>query len=192
MAMFPSMITNMEIDQLIRSEKFRVFHEKVRVEMKLDNMNYEILVEDFVKDKEGYFDSSINARMKINKEWDRIDALVFFNDGLRTSINSNYSKLPKIQFYDAVDICVNFALVHELVHVQQFKMGRLNKDKLEALKEIPYKDRDIEIEANSIAKEIIINGNEFNRKIINILLSNKVIDNDELQEILNVHKMLSL
>lgn len=78
MAMFPSMITNMEIDQLIKSEHFRVFYEKIRVEMQLDNMNYEILVEDSVKDKEGYFDSSINARMKINKEWDRIDALVFF------------------------------------------------------------------------------------------------------------------
>ncbi|MES9734313.1 hypothetical protein, partial [Bacillus sp. AP50] len=66
----------------------------------------------------------------------------------------------------------------------QFKSGKLTKEKLEEMKSIPYEEREVEIEANTIAKEVMGRNNEFDKRIIRFLTSNDSIDNDNLHSIL--------
>ncbi|MGX7632588.1 hypothetical protein ACWOMK_27915 [Bacillus thuringiensis] len=107
-------------------------------------------------------------------------------EGLIQSINSKFSKVPGKYFERVIELSVKFALVHELVHVQQFKNGKLTKKRMEEMKSIPYEKREVEIEANTIAKEVMGRNNEFDRRVIRILTSNDSIDNDNLHGILEL------
>ncbi|QQN86674.1 hypothetical protein [Bacillus toyonensis] len=73
-----------------------------------------------------------------------------------------------------------------MVHVQQFKNGKLTEEKMEEMKSIPYEEREVEIEANTIAKEVMGRNNEFDKRIIGLLTSNDSIDNDNLYSILEL------
>ncbi|PFK30748.1 hypothetical protein COJ18_27070 [Bacillus cereus] len=185
MAILLSEVTKEQICSLIESEGFKEFHASIRREFDIDDIEYEFLYRDQVHARDGYVDTSINARVIINR-WDHITELVLVVEGLIQSINSKFSKVPGKYFERVIELSVKFALVHELVHVKQFKNGKLTKKRMEEMKSIPYEKREVEIEANTIAKEVMGRNNEFDRRIIRILTSNDSIDNDNLHGILEL------
>lgn len=58
---------------------------------------------------------------------------------------------------------------------------------MEQLHGIPYRQRDVEKEANNIAEEALGRDSEFGREIISFLTSNAIIDNENLPDILKLH-----
>ncbi|MEE6185100.1 hypothetical protein [Bacillus pretiosus] len=185
MAIFLSEVTKEQICSLIGSEDFKEFHASIRREFDIEDIEYDLLHIDRVNAGDGYVDTSINARV-IFDHWENIKELVLVVEGLMQSINSKFSKVPGIYFERVIELSVKFALVHELVHVQQFKNGKLTEEKMEEMKSIPYEEREVEIEANTIAKEVMGRNNEFDKRIIRLLTSDDSIDNDNLHSILEL------
>lgn len=186
MAIFPSEVTPEQINQLFESGDFKLFHSTIRKELDIEDIEYEFMLRSKVNDSDGYVDISINARTKINEGWEKIDEVILFEEGLILSINSKFSKVPGLYFERVIELYVKFALVHELVHVQQFKKGILTQEKMRVLKDIRYEERDVEIEANNIATQIMSNKSEFDKRIISMLTTKETIDNDNLPEILDL------
>ncbi|USK60411.1 hypothetical protein [Peribacillus asahii] len=186
MAIFASEVTPEQISRLFESENFKLFHSTIRKDLDIEDIEYEIFLRSKVNDRDGYGDTSINARIKINQSWEKIDELILLEEGLILSINSKFSKVPGLYFERVIELCVKFALVHELVHVQQFKKGILTQEKMRELKGIRYEERDVEIEANNIATQIMSNKSEFDKRIISILTTKESVDNDNLPEILDL------
>ncbi|MES9735702.1 hypothetical protein [Bacillus sp. AP50] len=133
MAIFQSEVTKEQICSLIESEGFKEFHALIRREFDIDDIEYELLHRDQVHARDGYVDTSINARVIID-HWEKITEVVLVVEGLMQLINSKFSKVPGIYFKRVIELSIKFALVHELVHVQQFKSGKLTKEKLEEMK----------------------------------------------------------
>ncbi|PFR78034.1 hypothetical protein COK40_04770 [Bacillus cereus] len=165
----------------LESEGFKEFHASIRREFDIDDIEYKFLYRDQAHARDGYVDTSINARVIIER-WEHITELVLVVEGLIQSINSKFSKVPGKYFERVIELSVKFALVH----VQQFKNGKLTKKRMEEMKSIPYEKREVEIEANTIAKEVTGKNNEFDRRIIKILTSNDSKDNDNSHGILEL------
>ncbi|MFE8698300.1 hypothetical protein ACFYKT_18410 [Cytobacillus sp. FJAT-53684] len=186
MAIYSSEATPKQINKLFESEDFKLFHSTIRKELDIEDIEYELILRSKVNDSDGYGDTSINARIKINNSWNKIDEVILLEEGLILSINSKFLKVPGLYFERVIELCVKFALVHELVHVQQFKKGKLTQGKMRELKGISYEQRDVEIEANNIAKQVLSGKSEFDRKIISLLTSKESIDNENLQGTLDL------
>jgi hypothetical protein len=181
----PSKVTPGQVDRLIRHEDFSVFHSLIKKELDIENIEYDIAYEEQAEDKDGYDNNRTNARTKFEENWEGVEKITFFGESLSNNINLKFSKLPRQAFLAAVEICIRFALVHELVHVQQFKTGVLTKEKMKELQQIPYEERDVEIEANNLAKEILSRYGNYDTRVLEILTSNESLDNENLPQFLD-------
>lgn len=56
--------------------------------------------------------------------------------------------------------------------------------KHEELNNISYEERDVEIEANLVVKQMLSRDSQYDSKIVSIFTSSEFIDNDNLHEIL--------
>lgn len=186
MGIYPSKINRETIKKMYESEDFKSFHEALKKELEIGDVKYNLELRDRVNDQEGYIDISVDGRVSISENWDCIKEVILLEEGLLVSINSNFSKLPGECFARAAEICLKFALVHELVHVQQFKRGLLTRETMEQLKETPYEEREVEIQANNIAREIIGRESEFAKKILGFYNSKKTVDNNDVHYILDL------
>ncbi|MFC4303770.1 hypothetical protein [Cohnella boryungensis] len=183
MALLPSNVTPNQVYAIIEHEDFSVFHRLMKKELGIEDIDYRFATGELAEGEDGYFDIRTNARTKFLESWEGVEKITFLGEGLSHNVNLKFSKLPREAFLAAVEICIKFALVHELVHVRQFKAGVLTKQKMKELQQVPYEKRDIEIEANTIAKEILNRYGKYNAKVLEILTSNESIDNINLAEI---------
>lgn len=74
--------------------------------------------------------------------------------------------------------------MHELVHIYQFKIGKLTKEIANKEKSLPYKDRDLEKEADKKEKSIISSLGRLEEQLVEIF-SKLSIDNSNLEKILD-------
>lgn len=186
LALLPSKVTPDEIYGIIEQEKFSLFHGLIRKELGIDDVEYCFVFKEQADGEDGYVDMSTNARTRFQENWEGVENITFFGEGISHNVNLKYSKLPRAAFMAAVEICIKFALVHELVHVKQFKEGVLTKQRMNELREIPYEKRDVEIEANSIAKDILNRCGNYSMKVLEILTSNESIDNVSLPQMVRI------
>ncbi|NOU83887.1 hypothetical protein GC101_34090 [Paenibacillus sp. LMG 31459] len=63
------------------------------------------------------------------------------------------------------------AIAHEYVHVQQFEQGRITAEIMEVQNQLNYDQRDIEIEAARVAKELLIQYTGLETQRVNQILS---------------------
>lgn len=181
----PSKVTPDQVHSLIRQEDFSMFHSLIKKELDIENIEYDIAYVEQAEDKDGYDDNRTNARTKFEENWEGVEKITFFGEVLSYNINLKFSKLSRQVFLAAVEICIRFALVHELVHVKQFKTGVLTKQKMKELHQIPYEERDVEIEANNLAKEILSRYGKYNTRVLDIFTSNESLDNENLPQFLD-------
>ena len=64
------------------------------------------------------------------------------------------------------------------------KRPRKSLKKHEELNNISYEERDVEIEANLVAKQMLSRDSQYDSKIVSIFTSSESLDNDNLHEIL--------
>ena len=85
-----------------------------------------------------------------------------------------------------MEVFTKFALVHELEHIQQFQQGRLTKDIIDHENDLSYENRPLEIEANTVANNIISSYGVFEERISEHIYSNTAVDNNSAQIILEI------
>jgi hypothetical protein len=189
-ALFASEVTNFMLNNVIESEDFNNFHESVRKELDIGDINYEIVLRNSFYEQGGYTNIENRARVVFEENWAGIKEVTLSAEGLKHLINTNFYKLTGDAFERVVFLCIQYAVVHELVHVQQYKLKKLTQSKKRALEQVPYEKRDVEIEANSIAKEITSRNCQFDQKIITILTSNESINNETLPGVLRLFEKM--
>ncbi|BCG58755.1 hypothetical protein [Paenibacillus sp. URB8-2] len=74
------------------------------------------------------------------------------------------------------------AVAHEYVHVQQFEQGRITAEIIEVQNQLNYEQREIEIEASNVAKELLIQYTGLETQRVNQILSGNS-DNDSAAEL---------
>jgi len=186
MAMFTSKVTTNEISELIESEDFNQFHLSIKRELDIEDMYYQLVTAGFARN-EGYVNENTNARTKFNDSWQSVEKITLFTEGLSESINTKFGRISGKAFTRVVELFVKYALVHELVHVRQFKVGELTKQKKDDMSPIPYEERDLEIEANLYATETMGRTGGFDNRIIGLIApTSESIDNENLYQILNL------
>jgi len=71
--------------------------------------------------------------------------------------------------------------------VRQLKDRVISNDTKDEIFGVPYKERAIEIEANTIASSIISEFGEFEREIARLLLSNEQLDNNKVAMLIDMY-----
>lgn len=176
-----------EIENIIKSDEFCVFKSEMEEKLNIQDIQYEIEVQD-VAYNEGYVEQSVNARTKFNNGYNEIEKVIFFTESIKEEVNRKFFKLStnRVVFNKVTDIYIKVIFLHELVHIQQFKNNRLTQDVIEKEKELSYKNRPLEIEAISISKQIIGGYGRFEYEIAKYINSNLSINNDNITEIFNL------
>lgn len=182
MALIYCELDKKKIEDLILSDDFSKFKVDIENMLNIQNIKYEIITKDIAVGEDGYPEQSTNASLTFNNNYEKIDKLFLYTESIKESINSKFLKLSTNYsvFSRAINIFVKSTLVHELIHVQQFQQGRINKNIMEEQKKLQYKDRPLEIEANNRSREIISSYGEFDAKIAEYIYSNQSIDNSSL------------
>lgn len=183
MAIFPSVVTKDQIFELIHGEDFKQFHLSMKRELDIEDIEYELALEGLARGKDGLVLENINARVIFRDGLERIEKVSFCEEAFCRTINNKFSRIQGKKFNKVVELCAKFLLVHELVHVKQFKDGKLTKPEWEEMLKIPYEERDIEIEANEIAKQVISRSGKFAEEIIALFTSKKSLDNEKWEVI---------
>ncbi|HBE9444674.1 hypothetical protein [Clostridioides difficile] len=176
MANFPKInnifIGEEELKKVIFSDEVNNFKEEIINYLEIKNANIEINCEKNQFDSKGYQNPGTKAAL-FYKE----DKIVFYTKEIEKYIETKfeiYDNQVNRDFYERmVYIYIKMILVHELVHVQQFEIGRLTEEIIDKHKDIQYENRWYENEANEKAKKImLLNADSFREGIINFVSNN--------------------
>lgn len=92
--------------------------------------------------------------------------VVFYSENIATVINRQLSKIfGKEKFEEAVEYCIKYLLVHELIHILQLHQEQLTKEIYDKSMKLAYEKRDFEVQADKRAIEIM---GEYGQFAINI------------------------
>lgn len=176
MAIIPSKIEIEEVSDILL-EELNVYHLFIKERLGIDNVTYSLEVDTF-KVSNGYPEEHTLASSILNSEGTDVEKIIFFSASITEKINRDYSKVYNKQpaFVEAAKILIRFAIIHELVHIKQFK-ARLT---VEQYKRIHYTENPWEKEANEVAAEIISETGNFETEIINVFRGITVISNENL------------
>ncbi|MBY0005731.1 hypothetical protein H7K05_10380 [Priestia aryabhattai] len=189
MPLFPATISNEQVIRIIESNEFNDFHLFIKKELDIEDMNYQVLCKDYAVDNEGYEDSNVIARAVFSNEWSKLESVTFFTNNIAECINKSFFRISNEQvFEEIVNICIKYYLIHELVHVLQFKRGDITKEKMDRYMEIPYEERSIEIEADLTAVKKMSNHGDFEARIVELIKVRKSIDNHAALGLINLYK----
>lgn len=183
MGIMPSSISNEDIIKEIRYLSGD-FHSKFKQYLDIEDMIYEIKLQDYKEDKDRYPDPNTKACIVPVENEKKVKELFFFTQSICNSINESFSKLHGDMFKEVISIMIKFFLLHELAHVKQIKDGMT----MEQYKAIKYEDSPAEKEANDFAIERLTCEGEFTKHIVQLISgrSKKSIDAlylSELQEL---------
>ncbi|MBZ9621403.1 hypothetical protein G9F71_000665 [Clostridium sp. FP2] len=169
-----------EIKDIIISEDFRIFKNEIEERFNIQRIEYDIETQDIAYGEGGYAEPFTNARTIFNNGYEKVDRIVFYSEDIKEAINRKFSRLSSnmLVFNRVIEIYVKATLIHELVHIQQFQNGRLTEEVMNEEKQLPYERRHLEMEANSMANEVISNWGEFESNIAEYIYSNISVNND--------------
>lgn len=185
MVMIPSEINSDEIKDLINSQEFNVFIDQMENQLDIKDVEYGLELDEIGYDKEGFPDSESCARLIFKDNCKAIDKVFFYVENIKYFIDKKFFRLSNNDsiFYDCVKIYLKFLLIHEMVHIQQFKQGRISKQ-IKTIEEIkPYEERLYEIEANNTARNIMSELGEFEAAIADMILNQECINNEDVSRI---------
>jgi hypothetical protein len=182
MAIIPSKIEVEEVSNILL-EELNVYHSSIKERLGIHDVTYSTEVGTF-KVCNGYPDEHTLASSVPNSEGTGVEKIIFFSASITDKINRYYSKIYNKQpaFMEAAKILIRFAIIHELVHIKQFKNGLT----FEQYKQIDYTENPWEREANEVASEIISETGSFGTEIINVLREITVISSEKLDYIIGL------
>lgn len=151
----------------------------LRRELDIDDQLYDIEMYD-VRLIQGYPESKIKASTIPKKDGFTISKVVFFTESISDEINRGFSRVMNSAiFSEIVRIYVKFVLIHELVHVQQFKKGMSMVEYLSN----DYESNDYERLANEKAVEILGREGEFQKEVVQMIVDRRfIVDNSMAEE----------
>lgn len=181
-----------QINNIIESEEFSIFKREMEEKLNIQDIQYEIEVQDIAYD-DGYVESYTNARTRFKNGYTKIDKVIFFTENIKEEINRKFLRLStnSLAFDKVIDTYVKAMFLHELVHIQQFKSNRLNQEVIIKEQKLPYKSRPLEIEANNISKQIIGEFGKFELEIAIYIYSNLSVHNGNVSEIFELFSDLT-
>lgn len=183
-------ISKSRIKNIIKSEEILDFVNEMKERLSIEDIQYDVKIEDIDSTNDGFPDPNVNAKTSFNNEFTKINNITFYCKGIENGINQKFSKLSidKLTFNKSVVIYIKFMYLHELIHIQQFKKNKLTKENNQKEKQIPYTDRQLEIEANNMAERIIGMNGKFEKKIVECINSKLVITNENVMSIIELSR----
>ena len=131
-----------------------------------------------------------NASTRFKSNYSQVEKIIFYTEAIKENIENKFGRIShkKNIINKIVDIFIKNALVHELVHIQQFKNWKLTKKTIYEEKELDYKKINLEIEAESISKQFMSSYGKFEKEVIEYISSNKSFDNLAMDEIIPIYR----
>lgn len=174
------------IDEFIKSEEFIIFKKEIEKELCITGLAYKINIEDLARSCEGYVEMERKASTIFSKEYSDVEEIIFYDESIEKYIKNKFSRLEynEVVFKEIIKVYLKFILVHELVHIHQFKRGKLTKEIVNKEKRLPYKDRTLEKEADKNAKSIISSLGRLEEQLVESF-SKSSIDNSDIEKILD-------
>ena len=160
-----------------------------RRKLDIQEVKYYITTEDIASDSGGFKKPETNASTRFQSNYSQVEKIIFYTEAIKENIENKFRRISyeKNIINKIVDIFIKNTLVHELVHIQQFKNGKLTKKIIDEEKELDYKKRSLEIEAESIAKQVMSSYGEFEKEVMEYISSNKSFDNLAMDEIIQIY-----
>lgn len=187
MAIIYNGVDKNKIENIIKSDEFCVFRIEMEEKLNIQDIQYEIEVQDFAYDG-GYVDGYVNARTKFSNGYSKIDKVVLFIENIKNEVNRKFERLSIYEpiFNKAIETYIKVMFLHELIHIQQFKNNKLTKSVIEKEKELQYENRPLEIEAKNISKELIGEYGRFEFEIVKFINSNLSVNNNDVTKIVEL------
>ena len=175
------------IDDFIKSEEFSTFKKEIEEKFGITCLDYEINIKDMAFEYDGYAKIETKARTIFIDDYSNVKEIIFYNKSIEKFIKDKFYKLEhdELVFQEIIKLYIKYILVHELVHVYQFKLGKLTKEIADKENLLEYRDRELEIEANEIAKSTISNLGELEKQLIKFY-DKQNIDNNDVEKILKI------
>lgn len=189
MALYYHELVKTDVVNIIRSADFNIFLERVISLLGIEDLAFRMKIEDCASDSEGFPKPYTNASTIFLDDYTKVKDVVFYLENIVNNVNQRYYKLStNVQLLDRVlKVFVKFSLVHEMVHIQQMKLGKLTKVIIKEEEKLPYKKRPLEIEANLLAAEITGSTGEFELIVADSLSLNRTLDCNLKDQILELH-----
>lgn len=174
------------IDEFIKSEEFIIFEKEIKEELCITDLEYKISSEDVALGYDGYVEMERKASAIFSKGYSDIEEIIFYDKAIEKYIKDKFFRLEynEVVFKEIIKVYLKFIFVHELVHIRQFKIGKLTKETVNKEKQSPYKDRNLEKEANENAKCIISSLGSLEEQLVESF-SKSSIDNSDIKNILD-------
>ncbi|WP_297637028.1 hypothetical protein [uncultured Clostridium sp.] len=179
-------IENNDIEKYIESKRFKNFNEEMRRKLDIEDIEYEIVIKKHNFDENGYINTTVQASARFDEKYLKVKEIIFYIDNIKESMgkfrklfgDENISKGIK-------EIVIEIALVHELIHIQQFKKGIINLEYMGKENKKEYEERAIEKEAKEKSYKIIERKGSLERIAVDYIKNNKEIINDDVKDIIN-------
>jgi len=94
MAFFPSGINKNHVIELIQQGNINELHNTIRSRLYIDDVDYQIIFEDYSFGNDCFGDEFSKARTIPNEDWNRAEKVVFYVENIANLMNDRFSKLP--------------------------------------------------------------------------------------------------
>ncbi|KAA0805440.1 hypothetical protein [Bacillus sp. AY2-1] len=160
------------------------FHSSIRKKLLIEDLTYDTEYTPF-KLIGGYPEEKTQASCLPPHEGETlVRKVIFFTESIGIAINHYFGRVPQSpMFNEIVNIYIKFVVIHELVHVQQFKNGLT----MEKYNSSTYDDSEEEEEANKKAEELLTSEGSFQREVAKFIIENKSVYNDDVGELHNIY-----
>lgn len=165
------------IESIIKN--LSIYEEEIKGMLEICDMEYVKIYDDYKRSCDGYVEGDTNAYIIPDELVLNVKEICFCTDTIAQKINENFSRIYDLGVFNkTVEIYIKYIIVHELMHVKQIKEQSLTKEKYECSAKEAYEKRDFEIEADTVAKQIVGNEGVFSKYLVEIISNKKNIDND--------------
>ncbi|HFU6606448.1 hypothetical protein PDJ82_20410 [Bacillus cereus group sp. TH43LC] len=160
------------------------FHSSIRNKLLIEDLTYDTEYTPF-KLIGGYPEDKTQASCLSPHEGETlVRKVIFFTESISIAINHYFRNVPQSpMFNEIVNIYTKFVVIHELVHVQQFKNGLT----MEKYNSSAYEDSEDEAEANKKAEELLASEGAFQREVVKFIIENRSVYIDDIGELLNIY-----
>ncbi|UOK62189.1 hypothetical protein MT997_28385 [Paenibacillus sp. OVF10] len=188
MAFLGNYINEMLINEIIESEIVNDFVLFVRTELNIEGTidQYPIVPNVYQEGDGGYIVQDTFGALLLTSSYRRINGVELYVSSIVARINDVFShRIHRSHDMELISrIYVFNAIAHEYVHIKQFEEGRITAETMEIQNQLNYEEREIEIEAARLAKELLIQYTSMEGARLNQILSGN-IDNDSARELSN-------
>lgn len=180
MALYNHNVKETDVVKIMENTDFNSLLKCVKFTLDIEDLEIKIKKEQYAYDREGFPKPCTNASTNFLAHYTKVKEVIFYLGNIVNNVNQRYFKLStNIELLEKVlDIFVKFVLVHEMVHIQQMKVGKLTKEVINKEGQLSYEKRPLEREANLIATRIIGSIGELELIVAKSISRDIILDNN--------------